>query len=102
MKKIFKYIFVVLLGSFLMTACQQEELPPIAEASISNITIEPSYTSAVITCDVESNVTIEANMVHLSKSPDFSNCQQYCYIFKIFIIFAVDLHLKYGIRPTNC
>ena len=78
MKKIFKYIFVVLLGSFLMTACQQEELPPIAEASISNITIEPSYTSAVITCDVESNVTIEANMVHLSKSPDFSNCQQYC------------------------
>ncbi len=21
---------------------------------------------------------------------------------KIFIIFAVDLHLKYGIRPTNC
>ena len=25
-----------------------------------------------------------------------------CYIFKIFIIFAVDLHLKYGIRPSNC
>ena len=24
------------------------------------------------------------------------------YIFKIFIIFAVDLHLKYGIRPINC
>ena len=78
MKKIYQYIVVVLLGCLMMTACQQEELPPIAEASISNITIEPSYTSAVITCDVESNVTIEANMVHLSKSPDFSNCQQYC------------------------
>ena len=25
-----------------------------------------------------------------------------CYIFKIFIIFAIDLHLKYGIRPINC
>ena len=31
-----------------------------------------------------------------------TNAALYCYIFKIFIIFAVDLHLKYGIRPINC
>jgi uncharacterized protein (TIGR02145 family) len=76
MKKMIKHIFI---GVLILTwvACQHEEIPPITHVFMNNITIEPSYTSAVITCNVASSITVEKYIVHLSKVPDFSNSQQY-------------------------
>ena len=76
MNKMMKHIFI---GVLILTwvACQHEEIPPITHVSMNNITIEPSYTSAVITCNVASSITVEKYIVHLSKVPDFSNSQQY-------------------------
>ena len=76
MKKMMKHIFI---GVLMLTwvACQHEEIPPITHVFMNNITIEPSYTSAVITCNVASSITVEKYIVHLSKVPDFSNSQQY-------------------------
>lgn len=77
MNKMIKHIFVGVLIMLTWAACQHEEIPLTTRTFIGNIMIEPSYTSAVITCDVASSMTIEKCMAHVSKSPDFSNCQHY-------------------------
>ena len=76
MKKIFKCIFVGLLGSLLTTACQQEEMPSVAEVIMDSVAIVPAYVDAEVVCKFRSNVTIEHVILYLSADPDFSKVEK--------------------------
>ena len=72
MKKILKYIFVGLLGVFLMTACEREEVPLVTSVSIDSLSIVPAYEEVSIVCRFNSTMTIEHATLYLSRYPDFS------------------------------
>lgn len=76
MKKIFKCIFVGLLGSLLTTACQQEEMPSVAEVIMDSVAIVPAYVDAEVVCKFRSNFTIEHVILYLSADPDFSKVEK--------------------------
>ena len=76
MNKICKYIVVGLLGCFLMTGCQQEELPPVTEVTIDSLVIVPAYVDAEVVCKFRSNVTIEHAMLYLSTDSNFTNVEK--------------------------
>ena len=75
MKKILKYIFVGLLGCF-MLACQREEMPPATEVFVDSLSITPSYVDAEIVCKIRSSITIEHAVLDLSTEPDLSNAKE--------------------------
>ena len=66
-----KYIALCLLLA--LVGCQRDEEMEITQLTISNEHIEPSYSSATISCDITSNVTIKQAKVYVSESADFSN-----------------------------
>ena len=76
MKKMCKYIVVVLLGCLMMTACQREELPPVTEVTIDSLVITPGYVDAKIVCRFYSNISIERAMLYLSTDSDFSEVEE--------------------------
>ena len=75
MKRIIKYIFIGLLGCFLM-ACQREELPPTTNVFVDSVSITPSYVDAEVSCKIRSSITIEYAALDLSTEPDFANAKE--------------------------
>ena len=73
MKKSIAYILVGVLLSFVLMACEREEGIPTTKLEISNVTVEPSYSLATITCDIRSSITLEEVRAYVAKSPDFAD-----------------------------
>ena len=65
-----KYIALCLLLA--LVGCQRDEEMEITQLTISNEHIEPSCSSATISCDIISNVTIKQAKVYVSEGTDFS------------------------------
>ena len=65
-----------MLGSLLTTACQQEEMPSVAEVIMDSVAIVPAYVDAEVVCKFRSNVTIEHVILYLSADPDFSKVEK--------------------------
>ncbi len=68
-----KYIALCLLLIFV--GCQRDEEMEITQLTISNEHIEPSCSSATISCDITSNVTIKQAKVYVSEGTDFSSAK---------------------------
>ena len=68
-----KYIALCLL--LVLVGCQRDEEMEVTQLTISNEHIEPSYSSATISCDITSNVTIKQATVYVSESTDFSSAK---------------------------
>ena len=68
-----KYIALCLLLA--LVGCQRDEEMEITQLTINNEHIEPSYSSATISCDITSNVTIKQAKVYVSESTDFSSAK---------------------------
>ena len=66
-----KYIALCLLLA--LVGCQRDEEMEITQLTISNEHIEPSYSSATISCDITTNITIKSALIYVSESADFSN-----------------------------
>ena len=77
MKKVLIYIFLGLSFCLTMSTCQQEELPPIAEATIDTFAIVPAYVEADVIGKFHTNVTIEYAILYLSKDSAFSNTEKF-------------------------
>ena len=72
MKKSIAYILVSIFLSFILIACEREEGIPTTKLDIYDVTVEPSYSLATITCEVRSSITVEEVRVYVAKSPDFA------------------------------
>lgn len=73
MKKSIAYILVSIFLSFMLIACEREEGIPTVKLDIYDVTVEPSYSLATITCDIRSSITLEEVRVYVAKSPDFAD-----------------------------
>lgn len=70
-----KIKYMIMCLCLALIACQPEEEVPITKMIIKNITIEPSYTTAVISCELESSMTIDGANVYVATTPDFIDPQ---------------------------
>lgn len=73
MKKSIAYILVSIFLSFMLIACEREEGIPATKLDIYDVTVEPSYSLATITCGVNSTITVEEVRAFVAKSPDFAD-----------------------------
>jgi hypothetical protein len=58
-----------------LIACQPEEDIPATKMIIKNIFIEPSYTTATISCELESSMSIDGANVYVATTPEFKDPQ---------------------------
>ena len=72
MKKSIAYILVSIFFSFILIACEREEGIPTTKLDIYDVTIEPSYSLATITCEVRSSITVEDVRAYVAQSSDFA------------------------------
>lgn len=91
MKKILKYIFVGLLGVFMMTACEREEVPLVTSVSIDSLSIVPAYEEVSIVCRFNSTMTIEHATLYLSRYPDFSEKEKIALQAKSLVLYSTTI-----------
>ena len=72
MKKSIAYILVSIFLSFMLIACEREEGIPTVKLDIYDVTVEPSYSLATITCEVRSSITVEDVRAYVAQSSDFA------------------------------
>lgn len=72
MKKSIAYILVSIFLSFMLIACEREEGIPTTKLDIYDVTVEPSYSLATITCEVRSSITVEDVRAYVAQSSDFA------------------------------
>ena len=77
MKKICKYIVLVLSVCLSLTACEREELPPPAKVLIDSLVIKPAYVNADVFCRFYSNVSIQYARLYVSTEMDFANAEEF-------------------------
>ena len=73
MKRSIAYMMVGVFLSFVLIACEREEDIPTPKFDVYNVTVEPSYNLATITCSVSSSITLEEVRAYVAKSPDFAD-----------------------------
>lgn len=72
MKKSIAYMLVSIFVSFMLIACEREEDIPTVKLDIYDVTVEPSYSLATITCEVHSSITVEDVRAYVAQSSDFA------------------------------
>lgn len=70
-----KYIALCLL--LVLAACQRDEEMEIGQVIVSDECIEVSYSSVTISCDFQTNVSIQYARVYLSNTKDFASAKSY-------------------------
>lgn len=70
-----KYIALCLLSA--LVSCQRDEEMEMGQVSVSNERLEASYSSVTISCDFQTNVSIQYARVYLSNTKDFASAKSY-------------------------